>query len=259
MKELLKRRKMQNFLGSLISAYLKFCYATTRWQSEGRAEVEAVWASDTPVVLMFWHERLHFGHSSWPLENAQPIAVLSSTSKFGDVITKVTDDFGRYTIRGSSAKKSNPGKDKRGAQAFRDMLRWLRDGKGVATTPDGPRGPARTMTEGSLKLSQMSGAVLVCLGQSAKHYVEFNTWDRMRLPLPFNRGAMVWRVLPAISPSVNAEEFERLRAQAEHTLSEATDRADDLTGAQRGTGGGRQIGWEERQRAGQDAETDGAQ
>ncbi|MBP2160639.1 MULTISPECIES: lysophospholipid acyltransferase family protein [Asticcacaulis] len=259
MKELLKRRKLQNILGSLISAYLKFCYATTRWQSEGRAEVEAVWASDTPVVLMFWHERLHFGHSSWPLENAQPIAVLSSTSKFGDVITKVTDDFGRYTIRGSSAKKSNPGKDKRGAQAFRDMLRWLRDGKGVATTPDGPRGPARTMTEGSLKLSQMSGAVLVCLGQSAKHYVEFNTWDRMRLPLPFNRGAMVWRVLPAVSSKIDEVEFERLRLEAERALNEATDRADDLTGAKRGTGGGRQIGWEEKQRAEQDAETDDGQ
>jgi hypothetical protein len=76
----------------------------------------------------------------------------------------------------------------------------------------------------------------------------------MRLPLPFNRGAMVWKVLPAVSSKIDEGEFERLRLEAEHTLSEATDRADDLTGARRGTGGGRQIGWEEKQRGEQDAE-----
>lgn len=247
MKELLQKGWLQWLIGSLIAGYLKFCYATIRWQSEGRAEVEAVWSSNAPVVLMFWHERLHFGHASWPLENAQPIAVLSSTSKFGDVITKVTDSFGRHTIRGSSAKKSNPSKDKRGAPAFRDMLRWLRDGKGVATTPDGPRGPARIMTDGSLKLSQMSGGALVCLGQSTKRYAQFDTWDRMRLPLPFTKGAMVWRVLPPVPYNVDEAEMERLRQEAERTLNEATDRADDVVGAPHGEAGGRQIGWAERQ------------
>ncbi len=247
MKNLLSTSWLQWLLATLISSYLKFCYATTRWQSEGRAEVEAVWAAGGPVVLMFWHERLHFGHASWPLKIAQPIAVLSSTSKFGDVQTRVTESFGRHTIRGSSAKKSNPGKDKRGAQAFRDMLRWIRDGKGVATTPDGPRGPARVMTEGSLKLSQISGATLVCLGQSTKRYWQFDTWDGMRLPLPFTHGAMVWRVIAPVPSTVDDGQFEALRLSAERTLSEATDRADDLIGAPHGRAGGRQLSRQDRE------------
>lgn len=254
MKNWLNSGWLQWLFGALISGYLKFCYATTRWQTEGRAEVEAVWKANGPVVLMFWHERLHLGHASWPLENAQPIAVLSSTSKFGDIISHVTDAFGRHTIRGSSAKKSNMSKDKRGAPAFRDMLRWLRDGKGgVATTPDGPRGPARVMTEGSLRLSQMSGATLVCLGQSTRRFVMFNTWDSMRLPLPFTRGAMVWRVLPPVAHDTEAATFEALRLEAENALNQATDRADELTGAPKGQSGGTHIGWQAREAAGQES------
>ncbi len=243
MKNALDAGWVQWVIGALISSYLKFCYATTRWTSEGREDVEKVWAGNGPVVLMFWHERLHFGHASWPLENAQPVAVLSSTSKFGDVISHVTDAFGRHSIRGSSAKKTNLAKDKRGAPAFRDMLRWLRDNKGVATTPDGPRGPARHMTEGSLRLSQMSGATLVCLGQSTRRYVQFDTWDHMRLPLPFTRGAMVWRVLDLVPSDVTVDRFEVLRQEAEAMLTAATNRADDIVGAPHAVGGGAHTGY----------------
>ncbi len=246
MKDILNAGWLQSLIGTLIAWYLKFCYATTRWQSEGRDEVEKVWQGKGPVVLMFWHERLHLGHASWPLGIAQPVAVLSSTSKFGDIIVRVTDSFGRHSIRGSSAKKTNLAKDKRGAQAFRDMLRWIRDGKCAATTPDGPRGPSRVMTDGSLKLSQMTGAQLVCLGQSTRRYLEFNTWDRMRLPLPFTRGAMVWKVLPPVPADLAPEAFELRRKEAEDVLSAATDRADHLVGAPKGIAGGAHTGWEDR-------------
>lgn len=232
-KDLTEKPWLRNLMADIVTGYLKFCYATTRWQTEGRTEVEAVWASGRPVVLMFWHERLHFGHASWPLAGAQPVAVLSSLSKFGDMITRVTDHFGRRTIRGSSAKKTDPAKNKGGAQAFREMLRWLRAGNCAATTPDGPRGPARIMSEGSLKLSQMTQATLVCLGQSTRRYIQFNTWDRMRLPLPFTRGAMVWSVLPAVPADADEAVLETLRLEAQMALDGVTARADELAGAPR--------------------------
>jgi len=225
---------LRNLFSDALIAYLSFCYATTRWQKEGVEEIEKVWAGNQPVVLMFWHERLHFGHASWPLVNAQPVAVLSSLSKFGDMIARVNEHFGRHTIRGSSAKKSDPAKNKGGAQAFRDLLRWLRAGNCAATTPDGPRGPARNMTEGSLKLSQVTGAVLVCLGQSTKNYMQLGTWDRMRLPLPFTRGAMVWRVMAPVPADLEGEAFETARLAAQALLNEVTARADEIVGAPQG-------------------------
>ncbi|EGF89594.1 hypothetical protein ABI_40110 [Asticcacaulis biprosthecium C19] len=229
-KKLTEKPWLRELIADLLIAYLRFCYATTKWQVEGEDEVKLVWASGRPVVLMFWHERLHLGHASWPTVNAQPVAVLSSQSKFGDVISKVNGAFGRHSIRGSKAKKSDPSKNKGGAQAFRDLLRWLRAGNCAATTPDGPRGPRREMTEGSLKLSQISGAVMVCLGQSTKRYFELGTWDRMRVPLPFSRGAMVWKVLPAVPADIDEEIFEQGRLAMQAQLNAVTARADEIAG-----------------------------
>jgi lysophospholipid acyltransferase (LPLAT)-like uncharacterized protein len=245
MKALLNTPWLQILIATIASTYLRVCYATTRWESEGREAVEAVWAKKGPVIIMFWHERLNYGYACWPLDIAQPMAVLSSTSKFGDVMQRMSKSFHFHTIRGSSAKKSNRGKDKRGAPAFRDLLRWLRGNNGAATTPDGPRGPSRIMTEGSLKLSQISGADIICIGQSSTRYLQFNTWDHMRLPLPFARGSMVWKVLPPIPADVDLVAFEAYRSMAENALSDVTDRADDMLGMPRGTAGGRQVGREE--------------
>ncbi|ESQ82751.1 hypothetical protein AEAC466_16560 [Asticcacaulis sp. AC466] len=235
MKNILQSEFMQDLIANTLVGYLKFCYKTTRWQVEGQTPVEQIWDGRGPVVLMFWHGRLHLGHASWPRPRAQPVCVLASMSKSGDVSMKINTRFGYHSIRGSSAKKSDPTKNKGGAQAFRDLIRWIRGdkdtgGRCVAMTPDGPRGPARVMTEGSLKLSQMSQAPLVLLGQSTRNYLEFNTWDRMRIPLPFTRGAMVWGVLPPVPADVDDDSLETLRLQAEQALTGVTDQADRLLG-----------------------------
>ncbi len=234
MKKILESDFMQSLIADIIVGYLKFCYKTTKWQVENQDVVEAVWAGKGPVVLMFWHGRLHLGHASWPRDRAQSVCVLASMSKSGDVSVKINTHFGYHSIRGSSAKKSDPAKNKGGAQAFRDLIRWIRGdangGRCVAMTPDGPRGPSRIMTEGSLKLSQMSAAPMVVLGQSTKNYIEFNSWDRMRIPLPFTKGAMVWGVLPAVPAHTDDAAMEALRLQAEQALSGVTDRADALLG-----------------------------
>jgi lysophospholipid acyltransferase (LPLAT)-like uncharacterized protein len=76
----------------------------------------------------------------------------------------------------------------------------------------------------------MSNAPLVVLGQSTKAYLEFNTWDRMRIPLPFTKGAMVWGVLPAIPADTDETQMEALRLQSEQALTGVTDRADEILG-----------------------------
>ena len=235
MKRLLDSDFMQDLIAATIVGYLKFCYKTTNWQVVGQDAVEAVWDGRGPVVLMFWHQRLHLGHASWPRPRAQPVCVLASLSKSGDVSMKINVRFGYHSIRGSSAKKSDPSKNKGGAQAFREMIRWIRGdktegGRCAAMTPDGPRGPSRVMTEGSMKLSQMGRAPMVFLGQSTKNFIRMNSWDKMRLPLPFTEGAMVWQVLPAVPEDADDVVIEAQRRLAEDALNAVTDQADALLG-----------------------------
>lgn len=236
MKNLISSEPVQNLIAALIVGYLKFCYRTTRWTRVNQASVEAIWAAKGPVVLMFWHGRLHLGHACWPLERAQPVCVLASMSKSGNQSALINQRFGYHTIRGSSAKKSDPTKQKGGAQAFRDMLRWLRGtpdtgGRCVAMTPDGPRGPYREMTEGTLKLSQMTGAPLITVGLSTSRFVEFKTWDRMRVPLPFGRAAIVWEVHDPVPADIDADSLQNLVVAMGEALTRVTDEADRIAGA----------------------------
>lgn len=228
MKNLMSISWLQDLVAIIVVGYLKFCFATTRWIKINQDPVEAVWDAQGPVVLALWHERLHLSHACWPLDRGQHVAVLASNSNSGDISVKINNRFAHHCIRGSSAKKSDPTKQKGGAEAFRGMLKWLRANNCVAMTPDGPRGPRREMTQGTLKLSQMSGASIVLIGQSTSRYLELKTWDKMRLPLPFARGAMVWEVLRAASPDLNEDELETMRALIEVRLNALTDHADRL-------------------------------
>ena len=100
--------------------------------------------------------------------------------------------LGFPAIRGSSTKAWDKAKPKGGAGAFREVLRWLSRGGGVAITPDGPRGPSERMAEGAPLLAKMSGAPVLLVGLACRPALRLGTWDRAILPIPFGRGVVVW-------------------------------------------------------------------
>ena len=72
-----------------------------------------------------------------------------------------------------------------------DGLRQLKVG-GLAITPDGPRGPVRSMAEGLPAMAKMSKAPVLFVGLSCNPAIRLNNWDRTLIPLPFGKGAVVW-------------------------------------------------------------------
>lgn len=224
LKDLLKATWAQSLIAFVVVSYLRFCYATTRWDYLGRDAAQEVWASKSGVLMVFWHERLHLGHHAWPHGVGQPLCVLASGSKAGDVSVKINAHFGHASARGSSTKKSDPTKQKGGAAAFRELLRWLKSGGGVAMTPDGPRGPRRAMSEGTIKLSIMSGAPLVLVGAATQKFIELRSWDRMRIPVPFTRGCVAYEVIPAIKKEADEQDAIDMVKRQLDTLTDKADR-----------------------------------
>jgi len=134
--------------------------------------------------------------------------------------------FGSHAIRGSSAKKSDPKANKGGAAAFLEMMRWLKKGGHIAVTPDGPRGPARVMTEGTLKLAQAGNVPLIFFTAAMKNQKRLKSWDHQIVPLPFNKGVVMWRAFGNIPKNLDEAAFEAMRKAAEDSLSELCDQAD---------------------------------
>ena len=181
----------------LMAGYLGLVYRTLRWTREGEEIAEHVWSdsvlSGSGAILALWHSRVPVGPTAWPQSPDRPeIRVLVSQSRDGEFIARTIARLGLPAVRGSSLKKTDTAKNKGGEQAFRDMVKWVREGGAMAITPDGPRGPAEVMQKGALALARMTGAPVLFVGIAMKPCIRLGTWDRTIIPLPFARAAMVW-------------------------------------------------------------------
>lgn len=224
----LRNPLIQRVLSSILTAWMRFCFATIRWSHEGREHAEGVWAAQGGVICAFWHSRIALSPASWDLTRAQPTKALVSLSSDGQFLAHALAQQGFPAIRGSSANKDKGDAAKGGSRALRDGLRQLKVG-GLAITPDGPRGPSRVMAEGMPLMAKMSGAPVVFIGVSCNPAIRLNSWDRAVLPLPFSRGAIVYDL--ARYPE-GAEIAEVTAAWAER-LTAVEARADAITGLAR--------------------------
>ncbi len=231
MKHWFRRPGVQAALAWLMAAYLRFALATIRWRQENRGVAEAVW--DRPkttrggVIVCFWHSRITLSPACWPLGRAQDPRALISLSPDGQFIAGAVQRLGFPAIRGSSQKEGDPTNNKGGASAFRDVLKWIKGGGGVAITPDGPRGPVETMKDGASMLGRLSGAPVLFVGLACRPAIRLKSWDRAMLPVPFARGAIVW---DGGEPAARDADGAALTAEWAERLSAVTRRAEALIG-----------------------------
>jgi lysophospholipid acyltransferase (LPLAT)-like uncharacterized protein len=222
---------VQAFLGMTLAAYLRPTLASIRWRHVGREKAEGVWDGGGPVVACFWHSRIALSPACWPMDRvqaglAQEPRALISLSADGAFVAAAMARLGFPAIRGSSTKAWDKAKPKGGTGAFREVLRWLRDGGGVAITPDGPRGPAERMAEGAPLLAKLSGAKVLLVGLACSSGLTLRTWDRARLPAPFGKGVIVWSGPHAVPEGADAEALETVRREWQATLTRITAEAE---------------------------------
>jgi lysophospholipid acyltransferase (LPLAT)-like uncharacterized protein len=197
LKQVLKSAGARRAGARLIGAYLRFALRTTRWTIEGEANL-APFVPNTPVVVAFWHECLPLMPALWlrvrGANHERRATMLVSRHADGMLIGDALSGFGLATVHGSTARSSADGGrtgDKGGAAALAALLRVLRRGDAVVITPDGPVGPAREAAQGSLYLAARSGAPVLPAAARVRFRRTLSSWDRMILPLPFGRGALV--------------------------------------------------------------------
>ncbi|PVM91602.1 hypothetical protein DDF62_06120 [Caulobacter radicis] len=219
-------------LSSIFAGYSKLVFMTLRMTVEGQDKAEAVWAQGRTkgagAILCFWHSRIPMSPLSWPQSPArQDMRALISLSNDGEFIARTVEKLGFPSIRGSSAKKTDLAKNKHGEQAFRDMVKWVKDGGGIAITPDGPRGPAEHMEKGTPSLARVTGAPVIFVGLAAKPCIRLGSWDRTLIPLPFAKAAMVW---DGPTGAGRGDDPDTLAEDWADRLSAVTRRAEEIVG-----------------------------
>lgn len=194
MKALFRDARVQRSVGAGLATWLRFAVGSSRWTVEGREGLDPLLGNGEGVICCFWHQGVPVSPFGWPMARpgVQEMRALISRSRDGALIAEVMERLGVPAIRGSKATEAVRTREKGGAEALRDMVRWVRGGGAVAITPDGPRGPARRVGEGPVMLAKLTRAPVFLLGLAGRPALRFDTWDRMWAPLPWGRGALVW-------------------------------------------------------------------
>lgn len=227
MKSLLRSSLVARFLGLLIWAWMALVGRTVRWTVEGEATMREIWESERGLLVGAWHEQILLLPSGWTrfLRRlpARPggVSMLVSLSRDAEPVARALDHLGITAIRGSKSNAKKRDKDKGGVRAIAEAVRLLKSKGTLCVTPDGPRGPAQEVSGGPILLAQRSGAWIVPYALCVSNQSRTKSWDRMILPKPFGRGAIVFGD-PLDAATLSAE---ALKVELQHGLDIANTRA----------------------------------
>lgn len=176
--------------------------STIRWESEGTEHLDAIHDAGRRAIFTFWHGRIF--PATWYWRN-RGIVVMTSLNRDGDYIAGSIERHGYGAARGSSSRG--------GFRALGEMARALGEGRDVAFTIDGPRGPRHVAKPGPAILARKTGAAILCFHIALARKVQLRSWDKFQIPLPFTRAKMF--VAPPIWVESAASEAQVREAHAE--------------------------------------------
>ena len=208
-------------VGTLGKALLWLWAKSARIKVSGGEAYRELRRQKKPVILLVWHGRIFLAPYFFRNRGIMPLV---SPSRDGEIVTRIVGRWGYKVSRGSSSHSV--------VRAWFEMKRELEAGGEVIIVPDGPRGPARELKPGCLKLAQQTGAPLVPFTFTASRKKVFASWDRFVVFKPFARVLAVLGEPISVDPALCGETLEAERKRVERLLVDLDEQAERGIGPQ---------------------------
>ena len=189
---------------------LRALASTWRYRVIGGESLKRLRANNVPFIFSLWHGQL------LPLiwhHHGDRVAILVSEHRDGELIARLAKSIGYRLIRGSSSRG--------GERALLALAKELREGREVAVTPDGPRGPAHSYAPGALIAAQRTGAPILPIAAHADSAWRLSSWDNFMIPKPFAKITVAYGEATRVSvetareAAAEAPEFQKLMEETE--------------------------------------------
>jgi lysophospholipid acyltransferase (LPLAT)-like uncharacterized protein len=197
---------------------------TCAWIEHGTEHLARIKAEGRQPIYALWHGRIMAG--TLYLRD-RDIVVITSENFDGEWIARVIARFGYEPARGSTSRG--------GSRALVQMRRAMREGRPVAFTVDGPRGPARVAQPGAAWLASATGNPILPFHVEASAYWSARSWDRHQVPRPGSTLAAVLGAPIDVERGADQTRIDAACRQLEEALADAERTAIALVG--RATGG----------------------
>ena len=219
-RRLLRSDALRRIACWITHCYIRFVYLTNRWSVEGGDWTRKLTREDRTFIVAFWHGRLLMMPLAW--HGLAPFHMLISAHRDGRIIAGAMTYFGIETIAGSTSRG--------GSSALREILKRLKEGGCVGITPDGPRGPAMTVSIGIVNIARLAGVPIVPVTYATSRRRELASWDRFHLALPFGRGVFLFGEPIEIDAERDETGLEDVRCLIEARMVEMVREADRRVG-----------------------------
>jgi len=211
--------------GWAIALVLRLLYRTLRVRCLDPAGVLDGLARGERALFAFWHDTLVLlplmVTAVYPRAR---VAVMLSWHRDAEIAAQAVRRLGIRAVRGSSTRGW--------LGALRGLLGAHARGEVIAVVPDGPRGPRHHAQGGIVQLARATGLPIVVIGAAARPARRLGSWDRLQLPAPFARVALVLGAPLAVPDGAGGD--ETARAAVEAALARATDVAAAAVGVPAG-------------------------
>ncbi len=158
------------FIGALL---IRFIFLTSRKQFHMPQNIP-----QEPVVFAFWHgDLLLQPYLYYQFRKIPKAKVLISDHFDGQIIARIMTFFRLGTIHGSTTRG--------GAKVLIQGLKSLSEGYDIGITPDGPKGPRYTVSDGVVVMAQKRQAKVIVYSCVPTSYWQLGSWDRFVIPKPF--------------------------------------------------------------------------
>ena len=212
LKRFSKTKYGQKSIGFLFYLITKFICFSIRWKCYDEDQKSKIINNKDQYIFCCWHNRLFLGPHLLPRNRI--INALQSSHSDGMITSIAFKYLGMNVILGSSMKG--------GMQAFRKMVKCIKNGESIAITPDGPKGPKETVKEGVIKLAQITGIPIVPLVWSTKKFKIIDSWDNFVIPFPYSKGIYTFGKPIYVDKKISENNFEILRLEVESEIKRLT-------------------------------------
>ncbi|EIF50634.1 lysophospholipid acyltransferase family protein [Sulfurovum sp. AR] len=129
-------------------------------------------------IVVCWHGELLMSPQAYRYFHKKQLASGIISRHFdGEMIARILMYFSIAPLRGSSSRGAK--------QVLLEAFRALKKGDDLLVTPDGPRGPRHSISDGAIALAHKAKAPVLIVNYIPKAYWQLGSWDKFVIPKPF--------------------------------------------------------------------------
>ena len=205
MKKIL-RNLGQVIIPPLVYMLMRIIWYTTRKKFHYITEID-----ERQHVCVTWHGELLMSPQAYRhIHKKHPASAIISSHFDGALIARTLEFLKIRPLRGSTRKGAR--------QVLLQAFKSIKSGEEVLITPDGPKGPRHTMSDGAVGIALKSKLPIFVMNYTAQNYWQLGSWDKFVIPKPFTQVDFYMQSLSLDGMTHEEAKAYLLAKMLEHTI-----------------------------------------